>query len=114
MALTKVNAPVLGRNVYRRNILINGAMNVGQRNDAALSNIWQYGKVDRWLVVASGTGVSGVVTQQLNGVGSSRYGIFVNGCAWTNGAIAFMQRLEALDSIPVSYTHLTLPTIYSV
>jgi hypothetical protein len=100
MPLIRAGAPVLARSAYRRNILINGAMNVGQRNDAALSNAWQYGKADRWLVAASGTGVSGVITQALNGVGSARWGLFVNGCAWTSGAIAFCQRLEAVDVIP--------------
>ena len=48
-------------------------------------------------------------TEGRRGSGAAQYNI-----PPVRGAKVVEIALEALDSIPVSYTHLTLPTIYSV
>lgn len=77
------------------NRIINGGMMVVQAPNVTLSASMQYGAVDMMLMAASGTGVSGTITQVASTAFSTGYALGAAGASWTTGQWQANTRIEA-------------------
>ena len=104
-ALESVNGgPLAGL----RNRVINGGCMVWQRAAVALSAAPQYGEVDRFLVSATGTGLSGFV-QKVTTVNFPTTGVGVGAVgSWTSGAPQIEHRIEAANTLDLSGKTVTI------
>jgi hypothetical protein len=87
-----VTAPTNG---YRRNRIINGAMQIDQRNNGAAQTITTAGSytVDRWTVVPTGASVTG---QRVSGPTGYQYAYQITGAASVT-QIVFTHKIESAN-----------------
>lgn len=82
-----------------RNRIINGGMQVAQRAATTLTNVLQYGQVDRWQgSIVGGTGVTGTLTRGTGIPGfASGSSCLMSGTSFTVGKPYWETRLESLN-----------------
>ena len=102
-----LGAPVQGF----RNRLINGAMQIDQRNSGSSETITSslVYTVDRWFGTASGANLTG---QQVAGSGTFQYAYQFTGAA-SNTGLTFGQRIESFNAYDLASTTVTLSAYLS-
>ena len=88
----------------RRNRIINGAMQVDQRNNGAAQTITNGYCVDRWIAVSGGASVTG---QRVAGPSGYQYAYQFTGSAGITG-IQFLQRIESFNCADLVNQYVTL------
>ena len=99
---TGLNA-ALANQLFYQNLIINGGCMVAQRTVPNISTTYQYGRVDRFAVKATGTAVSaGTIDQNTSALvaATKGYELKVSGLTVTGTGILFVRyRVEAKDAI---------------
>jgi hypothetical protein len=93
-----------------KNFFINGGMRVAQRSTKNISDVNQFGSVDRWYMRLAGAGtvVTSGVMEQGSSPGESGYYLRGSNLTYQNGSMRVMQRIESANAVGMRNKRVTI------